>query len=88
MLLRMVAVAQTPGEPAGSFLRAVSEIGHRIRHARRVRPEIVTPNRSGGHLRNRAAAFPRRLYATATMESRSPLRGVAPVSTTLGRFRS
>src|SRR5215208_158197 len=64
----MVAVAQTPREPAGSFLTAVSEIGHRIPHARWVRPEVVTPSRSGGHLRSRAAAFPRRLYATATME--------------------
>ena len=80
MLLRMVAVAQTPGEPAGSFLRAVSEIGHRIRHARRVRPEIVTPNRSGGHLRNRAAAFPRRLYATATHGSGTHPRGALALS--------
>src|SRR5215217_5276830 len=53
----MVAVAQTPREPAGSFLTAVSEIGHRIPHARWVRPEVVTPSRSGGHLRSRAAAF-------------------------------
>ena len=57
-----------PGETAGSFLRVGSEIGHRIRHARCVRPEVVTPSRPGGHLRDRAAAFPRRLYATASRE--------------------
>ena len=65
----MVAVAQTPGEAAGSFLRVGSEIGHRIRHARCTRPDLVTPSRSDGHLRDRAAAFPRQLYATAAMRS-------------------
>ena len=60
-----------PPTPAGSFLGVGPEIGHRIRHARCVRPEVVTPSRSGGHLRNRAAAFPRWLYATPSMGSSS-----------------
>jgi hypothetical protein len=46
-----------------------SEIGHRISHARRVRPDVVRPSRAGGHLRDRAAALPRRLYATASVPS-------------------
>jgi hypothetical protein len=55
-----------PGEAAGSFLRVGSKIGHRVRHETRVRPEVVRPSRSGGHLRDRAAAFSRRLCATAS----------------------
>jgi len=46
-----------------------SEIGHRVRREIRVHPEVVRASRSGGHLRDRAAAFPRRLYATASPES-------------------
>jgi hypothetical protein len=66
------AVAQTLGEAVRSFLRLGSEIGHPIRHARFVRPDVVTPTRSGGRLSDRAAAFPRRLYATASRERDSP----------------
>jgi hypothetical protein len=53
-------------EPVRSFLRVGSEIGHRNGYARCVRPDVVTPTRSGGRLSDRAAAFPRRLYATAS----------------------
>jgi hypothetical protein len=35
-------------------------------HARCVPPEVVTPSRSGSHLRDRAAALPRWLYAAAS----------------------
>ena len=69
LLLPWEAVAQTPGEAAGSFLRVGCEIGHRIPYARSIRPEVVTPSRSGGHLHDRAAALPKRLYATATVRS-------------------
>jgi hypothetical protein len=62
------------GEAAGSFLRVGSEIGHRTRQAKCIRREVVTPGRSSGHLRGRAAAFPRWLYATATARSESELR--------------
>src|SRR5687768_18425897 len=65
-------VAQTLGEAVRSVLRVGSEIGHRIRHARCVRPDVVTPTRSGGRLRDRAAAFPRRLYATASRAALAP----------------
>jgi hypothetical protein len=64
-------VAQTLSEAVRSFLRVGSEIGHRIRHARCVGPDVGTPTRSGGRLSDRAAAFPRRLYATASVHSRS-----------------
>jgi hypothetical protein len=77
--LSRVAVAQTLGEAAGSFLRVGSEIGHLIRHARCVRPEVARPSRSDGHLRDRAAAFPRWLYATATREG-STGRAINPTA--------
>ena len=80
----MVAVAQTPGEAAGSFLRVGSEIGHRMRHARCIRPEVVTPSCSGGHFSDRAAACPRRLCATATTMSRSPARLLADARSNVG----
>jgi hypothetical protein len=83
LALSREAVAQTPGEAAGSFLRVGFEIGHRIRHESRVRPEVVRPSRSGGHLRDRAAAFPRWLYATASTTSRST--GRACCSSTAAR---
>jgi hypothetical protein len=76
------AVAQTRGQAAGSFLRVGSEIDHRIRHARGVRPEVITPSRSGSHLRDRAAALPNRLYATATATSSS---GIPFARVSLGR---
>jgi hypothetical protein len=46
-----------PGEPAGSLRRTGFENGHRIHHAKCVRPDVVTPTRSRGRLRDRAAAF-------------------------------
>jgi hypothetical protein len=61
------AVAQTLSEAVRSFLRVVSEIRRCIRHARRVCPAVGTPTRAGGRLSDRAAAFPRRLYATASI---------------------
>ena len=66
------AVAQTPREAAGSVLRRGSEIGHRIRHARCVRSDVVTPNRSGGRFSDRTAALPRRVFATASVQGGSP----------------
>ena len=69
LLLFVEAVAQTPGEATESFLRAGSEIAHRIRHANGVHPEVVTASCSDGHLRERAAAFPGGLYATASVQS-------------------
>jgi hypothetical protein len=53
------------------LLRVGSEIGHRIRQATPVRVDAVAPSPSDAHLSERAAAFPRRLYATASMESDS-----------------
>jgi hypothetical protein len=61
-----VAVAQTPGEATGSLLRVGSEIAHRIRQATPVRLDAVAPSRCGAHISERAAAFPKRLYATAS----------------------
>ena len=43
LLLFAEAVAQTLNEAAGSFLRVGSEIDHRIRRARCVRPDVVRP---------------------------------------------
>jgi hypothetical protein len=70
--LASVAVAQTPGDAAGSFLRVGSEIGHRITHERCLHAEVVTASRAGGHLRDHPSASPRRLYATATSRSSTP----------------
>jgi hypothetical protein len=50
-------VAQTLSEAVRSFLRVGSEIGHRIRHARCVGPDVVTPTCSGGRLRDRQQHF-------------------------------
>jgi hypothetical protein len=72
LLLWTEAVAQTLNEAVRSFLRVGSEIGHRIHHARCVRPDVVTPTRSRGRLRDRAAPFRRRLYATASTRRGSP----------------
>jgi hypothetical protein len=57
VLVSMVAVAQTLGEPRWIVLSVGSKIEHLMRHARCVRPEVVTPSRSGGHLRDRAQLF-------------------------------
>ena len=72
------AVAQTVKMRSGvrpgvrsKLLRVGSEIGHRIRQATPVRVDAVAPSPSDAHLSERAAAFPRRLYATASMESDS-----------------
>jgi len=56
------------------LLRVGSETGHRIRQATPVRVDAVAPSPSDAHLSECAAAFPRRLYATASMESDSGLR--------------
>ena len=68
LLQFMVAVAQTLNE-AVRFLRVGSEIGHRIRHVGCVRSDVVKATRPGGRLRDRAAAFRRRLCATASVLS-------------------
>jgi hypothetical protein len=65
------AVAQTPGEPARPSLRVGSENGDLVRHAHVVHPEVVAHGCAGVPFRERAAAFPRRLYATASRESDS-----------------
>ena len=71
LLVFAEAVAQTPGEAAGSLLRVGSEIRHRIRHVKSVRSDGVAASLASGHLQERAATFPRRLYATATDKSSS-----------------
>ena len=55
--LLVEAVAQTPGEHVGPFLRVGSENGHLVRHADVVRREVVAHGCSGVPLRERAAAF-------------------------------
>src|SRR5215207_2042468 len=65
----MEAVAQTPGELAGSVLRPGSENGQVCPHARPAALDAAPPSRSGTHFRERAAPFPRRLCATASRES-------------------
>ena len=65
------AVAQTPGEDAGSFLSVGSEFAHLVRRERPVHREIVPHRSSGVHFRERAARFLRRLYATASRGSES-----------------
>jgi hypothetical protein len=78
--LSRVAVAQTPGEATGSLLRVGSGIGHRIRQATPVRLDAVAPSPSDAHLTERAAAFPRRLYATASRESSTKPGGESRLS--------
>lgn len=63
----LTSIGASPGEAAGAFLRVGSQIGHHIPHGTCVRPEVVTPSRSGGQLRDRAAPLRRRLYATASV---------------------
>ena len=70
------AVAQTSDELAGSVLRVGTENGHLLRHARAGRRDVVALNRAGAHFRERAAAFPKRLCATASTRSRSELAGL------------
>ena len=65
----VVAVAQSPGEPAGSVLRPGSENGQVVRHAPPAARHAGELGISGTHFRERAAPFPRRLYATATVRS-------------------
>ncbi|MDQ3240109.1 MAG: hypothetical protein M3Q43_01700, partial [Actinomycetota bacterium] len=45
------------------------ENGHLVRRAQAIRRDVVAPSRSGTHCRESAAAFPRRLCATATAPS-------------------
>src|SRR5688572_20551350 len=68
LLLVVEAVAQTPGEATGSLLRVRSEIGHLVRRELPARRKVVPHGGSGMHLRERAAHFLRRLYATASRE--------------------
>ena len=62
----MEAVAQTPSELAGSVLRPGSENGQVVRHAPPAARDDARLSRSGPHFCERAAPFPRRLYATAS----------------------
>jgi len=66
VLLSREAVAQTPGEAAGSLLRVGSEIGHLVRRERVVRRKVVPHGGSVLHFRERAARFLGRLCATAS----------------------
>jgi hypothetical protein len=65
-MLRTEAVAQTPGEATGSLLRVGSEIGHLVRRELPARRKVVPHGGAGMHLRERAARFLERLYATAS----------------------
>src|SRR4051794_37580032 len=60
------AVAQTPGELAGSFLRVGSERGHLLRRTQRVSRPVVPHDSPGVYFRERGAAFPKWLCATAS----------------------
>jgi hypothetical protein len=74
-------VAQTPGEPAGSFLRAGSENGHLVHRAQFVHRAVVAHGWAGMSFRVRAAAFPKRLYATASVQCRrEPIAHETPAS--------
>ncbi|MGH2740969.1 MAG: DUF2938 family protein [Thermoleophilaceae bacterium] len=70
LLLTCEAVAQSPAELAGSVLSVGCENGHRRRHARAGRRDVGALNRAGAHFRERAAAFPKRLCATASCHPR------------------
>jgi hypothetical protein len=80
VLVLDVAVAKTPGEHAGSLVRAGSENDHLVRRTQAVGWEDVVHGGSEAHLRKRAARFLERLYPTATDEGsgdrspRSPIR--------------
>src|SRR3954453_15621894 len=65
------AVAQTPGELAGSFLRVGSQRGHLLRRTQRVSRPVVPHDSPGVYFRERGAAFPRWLCATASVLSAS-----------------
>jgi hypothetical protein len=67
-----------PGEPAQSLLRLGSEIGHLVRRERPVRRKVIPHGGAGMHLRERAARFLRRLYATASTRSRCHRRAIGP----------
>ena len=60
------AVARTLNEAAGSFLRVVPKSVIAFVSRGMPVPWVVTPSRSGGHLRDRAATLLRRLCATAS----------------------
>jgi hypothetical protein len=82
------AVAQTPGEAAGSLLRVGSEIGHLVRRERVVRRKVVPHGGSVLHFRERAARFLRRLCATASRDLDSPpARFVTPALDEVGAWQ-
>ena len=64
----MEAVAQTHSELVRSLLRVASENGHLVRRARAVGHEVVPYGGSDMYSRERAAALPRPLCATASMQ--------------------
>jgi hypothetical protein len=70
LLVLAVAVAQSPGELAGFVLRPGSENGQVVRHAPTAARHAGQLSISSTHFRERAAPFRRRLYATATAQSR------------------
>ena len=69
LLLSPEAVAQTPGELAGSLLSRGAENGYLIRRAQAARVEVIAYGSSDVHFRDRGAAFSRRLYATASPQA-------------------
>jgi hypothetical protein len=93
-LLRVEAVAQTPGELAGSVLRVGSETRQVVRHAPPAGHDVAPLNRSGTDFREHAAPFPKRLYATASMRRSTDLIGDSDADwkhlqrTSTGRARS
>jgi hypothetical protein len=70
------AVAQTPGELAGSVLTPGSENGQLVRQAPPAAGNAARLSRSGPQFCERAAPFPRRLCATASRG-----RGTKPTAT-------
>jgi hypothetical protein len=71
-----------PGEATGSLLRVGSENGHRIPREGPIRRDVVGDSCSGTRFRERAAAFLRRLCATATARCRSA--SIAPQTISSG----
>jgi hypothetical protein len=65
------AVGKTPDELAGSVLWVGSEDGHHLRRAMADGCVLVALSLSGTHFRERAAAFPTRLFPTASSRSGS-----------------
>src|SRR5664280_268933 len=75
-LLRTEAVAQSPGGPTGAFLRVGSEGPRLVSRTQRRRSGSVAPNSFSGRHSEPSPGFRKRLYATATVQSRSDVDAV------------